>query len=108
MSDVFIMIDAIDECEECEDTIEFLSDLRQSSNKNLHLMVTSRPEIFFRSPFDMRQEIVVSIGENLMSTNHDLMIYVTETLRNDPRFQKWPEKVLSEIELQLQNDGQGR
>lgn len=108
MSDVYIIIDAIDECEEYEDTIEFLSDLEHSNNKNLHLMATSRPDILFRSSFDMRQEIMVSISENATSAKDDLMIYIIETLQNDAKLRRWSKDVLSEIETKLRNGGQGR
>ena len=94
----FIVIDALDECpnisgtpsarEEVLDLIEELVDLELP---NLHLCVTSRPEIDIRTVLDPLTSLRISLHEET-GQREDILEYIKSIVRSDRRMRKWKEE----------------
>ena len=95
---IFIIIDALDECpnlsgtpsarEEVLDLIEELVDLELP---NLHLCVTSRPEIDIRTVLDPLTSLKMSLHDET-GQKEDILVYIKSVVRSDRRMRKWKEE----------------
>ena len=94
----FIIIDALDECpnisgtpsarEEVLDLIEELVDLELP---NLHLCVTSRPEIDIRTVLDPLTSLKMSLHDEA-GQKEDILEYIKSVVRSDRKMRKWKEE----------------
>lgn len=98
---MFIIIDALDECPVHRDErnllLRSLEKLTKSQIKNLHLLVTSRDE---RHIGIALKSIVTSPPLNFQNSHvdHDIRLHVQAQLRSHPIMSAWPLPVRKEVE----------
>ena len=92
---VYIIIDALDECPDSsrlptprEQVLDLLRDLVELSLPNLHLCVTSRPEIDIRTALQPLTSRQVSLHEQ-RGQKKDIVDYVTSVVHSDPKMRRW-------------------
>ncbi|KAI9683766.1 MAG: hypothetical protein M1822_005956 [Bathelium mastoideum] len=109
--DVYIILDALDECPRNEyrrDVLKALVDLRVWSEPSLHLLVTSREEP------DIRDVLIDEVGalpdETISmkndSVDKDIAFFIFGALENDRQLRKW-EKYHDQIEKALTERAKG-
>ena len=102
-ADVFIVLDALDECSkngEREQLLATLSEMMSQSCGNLHILVTSR-----REP-DIEKGLVLLLTHPAISVHGseldlDIKKYISWQLATDLRLKKWPAEIKAEIENSL-------
>ena len=92
---VYIIIDALDECPDTsgmpsprEQVLGLLKELVDLSLPNLHLCVTSRPEIDIRHALEPLTSHRVSLHEE-SGQKKDIVDYVISVVRSDSRMRRW-------------------
>jgi hypothetical protein len=92
---VYIILDALDECPNTsgmpsprEQVLDLLNELVDLSSTNLHLCVTSRPEIDIRQALEPLTSRRVSLHEE-SGQKKDIIGYVTAVVQSDPRMRRW-------------------
>ena len=92
---VFIIIDALDECPDSsglptprEQVLDLLKDLVKLSSSNLHLCVTSRPEIDIRTALEPLTSRRVSLHDQT-GQKKDIISYVTSVVHSDTKMARW-------------------
>jgi NACHT domain len=92
---VYIIIDALDECpntsgmpSQREQVLDLLNELVELSSPNLHLCVTSRPEIDIRHALEPLTSRRVSLHEE-SGQKKDIIDYVTLVVQSDPKMRRW-------------------
>ena len=92
---VYIVIDALDECPNMsgmpsprEQVLVFLKGLVELPLTNLHLCVTSRPEIDIRHVLELLTSRRVSLHEQ-SGQKKDIIDYVTSVAHSDPMMRRW-------------------
>ncbi|KAK6540191.1 hypothetical protein TWF694_009010 [Orbilia ellipsospora] len=110
---VWLVVDALDECSsrKAHSTIDLMSWINQvleSEHRNLHLLVTSRPENDIESVIMgfAGTENIINIRQHLVD---DIGAYIRARVRNSKGFERWrslPE-VQDEIEVSLMGKADG-
>jgi hypothetical protein len=92
---IYIIIDALDECPDTsgmpsprEKVLDLLKQLIELSFPNLHLCVTSRPEVDIRDALEPLTSCRVSLHEQ-SGQNKDIIDYVTFVVQSDPKMRRW-------------------
>ena len=92
---VYLIIDGLDECPNSsglpsprEQILDLLKDLVELSLPNLHLCVTSRPEIDIRNAFEPLTSRCVSLHDQ-SGQKKDIVHYVASMVHSDPKMRKW-------------------
>jgi hypothetical protein len=92
---VYIIIDALDECPDTsgmpsprEQVLDLLKELVELSLPNLHICVTSRPEIDIRYALEPLTTRRVSLHEQSGQKN-DIIDYVRSVVESDSRMRRW-------------------
>jgi hypothetical protein len=92
---VYIIIDALDECPNTsgmpsprEQVLDLLKELVDLSLPNLHLCVTSRPEIDIRHALEPLTSRRVSLHEQ-SGQMKDIIDYVISVVHSDPKMRRW-------------------
>jgi len=95
---VWIIIDALDECPNVsgipsarEQVLELVRELADLQLPNLHICVTSRPEVDIRSVLEPLVPLPVSLHDQ-NGQKEDIMEYIRFIVDSDPRMQKWREE----------------
>ena len=95
---VYIIMDAIDECPNTfgmpsprESVLDFVTELVKLSLPNLHICVTSRPEIDIRNALEPLTSLRVSLHDET-GQKKDIIEYVISVVHSDSRMGKWREK----------------
>lgn len=91
--DVYLIVDAVDECEARMDVAGILQQLALRKIPSLHLMVTSRSERDFEQPFQDFQQISLVGREH----NDDIRKYIEQRISEEKEWSKWPTDVQEEI-----------
>jgi Cdc6-like AAA superfamily ATPase len=113
--EVHIVLDALDECRTRKGSpsvglLSWIETLRQPGQRNLHLLVTSRPEHDIETVLRKvakREEDIVPIQSDLI--NDDICSYVHSRVRESDRLKRWKLRpdVLAEIETRLMAKANG-
>jgi len=104
LDQVYLVIDALDECQECEEVMSLIEIIHGWEFDRLHILVASRqlPEI---------EEVVADCATSSIclqnSINQDIHILIQERLSTDRKFQKWPYQVRCEIDEALTSRASG-
>ncbi len=92
---VYIIVDALDESPDTsgmpsprEQVLDLVKELIELSSPNLHLCVTSRPEIDIRKALEPLTSCRVSLHEQ-SGQRQDIIDYVTSVVHSDPKMQRW-------------------
>lgn len=103
--DVYIILDALDECDETEELLEALTMLRRQQSDHVHILATSRNEKAIRDGLDPLDPVTVSIESSLV--DDDIDTYLTAHLHKDRWWLKWSEEVRSEVKAELSKKAKG-
>ncbi|KAK2756076.1 hypothetical protein FQN54_005483 [Arachnomyces sp. PD_36] len=97
--DIYIVIDALDECSNHRDVSQLLQSIQTWEVAQLHLMAASRqlPEIQ-ESLMDLVTD-KIWLRESQM--NEDIVIYISDILATDKVLAKWPRSVREEVQSKL-------
>lgn len=102
--EVFVVIDALDECPEKadhakrQDLLNQMTELLSKHNTNLHLLATSRKEA------DIRESLQALATANLdiqTAFRGDIELFVEQRLKEVPRLTRWSHAIKAEIESEL-------
>jgi len=92
---VYLIIDALDECPDTsgmpsprEQVLDLLKELVEPSLPNLHICVTSRPEVDIRTALEPLTPSQVSL-HNQSGQKKDIIEYVTSVVHSDPKMRRW-------------------
>jgi len=92
---VYLIMDALDECPDTsglpsprEQVLDLLKELVELSFPNLHICVTSRPEVDIRTALEPLTSCQVSL-HNQSGQKKDIIKYVTSVVHSDPKMRKW-------------------
>ncbi|EZF35677.1 hypothetical protein H101_00809 [Trichophyton interdigitale H6] len=108
IENIFIAIDALDECplDNRQELLDFLTTISSWEPSNLHVFLTSRPESDIKealSPLSM----VTAVSVGGFSVTQDITNHIRSQLSSDPALKKLPAKLKSEIERKLIADADG-
>jgi hypothetical protein len=104
-SHVYIIIDALDECTDREKTLNWLNKLISSRSRkpaNLHILVTSRPEIDINETFGVLDPHSIDVGE---ANTTDIVEYLN--LQMMSKFTKYDENTRAKIKSDLKGHADG-
>jgi hypothetical protein len=114
VKEVWLVLDALDECitragPSTKGLLSWIRELLNSKQRNVHLLVTSRPEQDIESEIMGFAHIddVVHIQSSLITD--DIRAYVRTVVREDDRLKRWRSRpdVQSEIETRLMEKADG-
>jgi hypothetical protein len=95
---IYIIIDALDECPKTfgvpsprELVLDLVKELVELSLPNLHICVTSRPEIDIRTTLEPLTSRHISLNDET-GQKKDIVEYVSSVVRSDARMGKWREE----------------
>jgi hypothetical protein len=104
----YIVIDALDECssDDSESLLELLSDLKNTTCNNLHLLVISRQE---RDIDEVIRPLLSGMSIQLYGPglNLDIQSHIKWRLAADSKLRKWSNDVKKEIEERLMEGANG-
>ena len=91
----YLIIDALDECPDTsgmpsprEQALDLLKELVELSLPNLHICVTSRPEVDIRTALEPLTSFQVSL-HNQSGQKKDIIQYITSVVHSDPKMGRW-------------------
>ena len=97
-SPVYLIIDALDECPNNsglptarEEVLSLVQDLVDLHLPNVHICVTSRPEIDIRTTLESLTSHCISLHDQSGQTE-DIMDYVSSVVHSDKMMQRWREE----------------
>ena len=95
---VYLIVDALDECPNTtglptarEEVLNLVNDLVGQHLPNLHICVTSRPEIDIQTTFGPLTSLRVSL-HNQTGQKKDIVNYVSSIVSSDPMMRRWREE----------------
>ena len=103
--DVYIVLDALDECEQRDELIELIRTITEWHARPLHLLVTSRKERDIEHALESLATGKICIENDMVDA--DIQDYVRERLQHDKKFTKWPPGVRKEIEQAIMQGAHG-
>ena len=107
--EVFLVIDALDECtkgEERSETLAVIERISSWSLPNLHVLITSRSELDIVAVLEkLANENIIAIDESRIGS--DINHYIKAEVAADSKLQKWPNDVKQNVEEVLCNGANG-
>lgn len=107
--DVYIILDALDECSEREELLEFLERIMSWNVEHLHILASSRPERAIEEGirYLIKDDNRVKVQSDLI--NDDIRTYIRGRLDMDPKLKRWQKRpdVRDEIESCLMDKAEG-
>jgi hypothetical protein len=95
---VYLIIDALDECPNNsglptarEEVLSLVQDLIDLHLPNVHICVTSRPEIDIRATLEYLTSLCISLHDQRGQTK-DIMNYISSVVYSDKMMQRWREE----------------
>lgn len=92
----YLIIDALDECEDRDELLESLEDLRSWNQSNLHVLATSRLETNIEDSMTRIATAVIPLEESVV--DKDILSYIRHQLRYDRSLSKWSDDLRVDIE----------
>ena len=102
---IYLVIDALDECQERESLLEFMGELQGWGLANLHVFATSRQETDIEDSLNSIATHKISLEESVVDT--DILTYVEHQLQNDAMLSKWSKEIRNEIKTALTEGANG-
>lgn len=102
---VFIILDALDECKEREELLGLMEDILNWKLDKLHVLATSRRERDIEESLEPLVTGQICIQSVLV--NADIHTHICDRLQNDLKLKKWPANVQTEIEKTLMDGANG-
>jgi ankyrin repeat domain-containing protein 50 len=110
LDDIFIVADALDECPtfkgEREEVLDVIRDIVALSPSNLHLIVTSRPELDIKEKLSTVPTLS-SLSIQNSDAKVDIKTYIADCLAKDSKLKGWSNDVKVLIEDRLANGAKG-
>jgi hypothetical protein len=101
----YVIVDAIDESNPREDLLKVFRDLVTDSRfKKLQLLASSREYIDIER---VMGEFSVSVPMANPFVEEDIRLHVRSTLQSDPKFRRWPQELLDEVEHAVSTGARG-
>lgn len=101
--EVWIVLDALDECFERKGLLSWIRDLGHSEHPNVHFLLTSRPEQDIQSGLSglVNEESKISIQSDLIGS--DISAYIRAEVREGEGLKRWQSRpdIQEEIEERL-------
>ena len=96
--EIFLIIDALDECPNFsgtpsarEEVLELIEELVDLELPNVHVCVTSRPEIDIRTVLEPLTSLKISLHDEI-GQKEDILEYIKSVVGSDRRMRKWIEE----------------
>jgi len=105
VAEVIVVVDALDECSNPEELVQFIGEMRSWKPVNLRLLVVSRQHFDGASELEELGPIQVSIQDEL--ANNDISNFVEDVLNKDVKMRYWPVKVKNDIKSALVSKASG-
>ena len=102
---MYLIIDALDECQERKALLEFLIELKSWNQANLHILATSRQETDIEDSLSAVATHQISLEESVI--DGDILSYVGHQLQYDAKLSKWSVDVRNEIQTTLMEGANG-
>ena len=100
LGDIYIILDALDECEDRHELLPNLEQIVSWEDVNLHVLVTSRREIDIDealTPFSSSRNRI-NIHNTLV--NADIRTYVHDRLQVDRKLKRWQKDLNTQREIE--------
>ncbi|KAH8585985.1 hypothetical protein B0O99DRAFT_695912 [Bisporella sp. PMI_857] len=94
---IFIIVDALDECESLAEVLDMLEQIVAWKIPGLHLLVTSRELREITACFDGSVRLYIAASE----VDRDIRAHVLNVLKTDRECRKWPLEVQQHVEERL-------
>lgn len=107
-ANVFIVIDALDECpagSPRDSCLELLTEFNSWSLPNLHLLVTSRREPDIEAALISLTPSIIPIHD--ANVGVDIGLHISRQLEKDPKLNQWPDNVKAQIQDTLMAEANG-
>ena len=101
----FIIVDALDECQEREELLLLLKNLCSWGIEKVHVLSTSRRERDIEETLASLVTSEICLQSDLV--NVDIRTYLSEQLKKDSKLRRWSPNVQREIEDTLMNGAHG-
>ena len=102
---VYLFLDALDECTEHEELLDFLAQLYEWDIQGLHILVASRRERDIEEGLEDLTAQQIPVRKE--AVDDDIRLYVRKRLQEDKKFKRWPPNVLEEIENSMMKKSNG-
>ena len=102
---VYIILDALDECDEREKLLFIVKQLFYSKAGKIHVLVTSRSDTHLEEHLTPMITARLLVESSLIEP--DIRSYIQEQLHDNPKLRRWPQKVQERIEAALLTGAQG-
>ena len=103
--DVYIVIDALDECEQNEEVLRWIEGFLENKNGRFHVLVSSRQDLHFQLEVERVASLILRLDQRTF--DNDIKVYIHERLSTDPRMMKWPTDVREDIKQSLVSNAGG-
>jgi hypothetical protein len=104
-NDVFIILDALDECAERKDLLKWIKEMTSWRKGKLHLLVTNRPEEDITKDLRLLDPDHIYITQDLIT--RDIKRYVDHILDGENAFDRWNNDIKANIKNKLLNNAGG-
>lgn len=104
-SKTIIVIDALDECSQSEELVQFIGEMISWGGSKLRLLVVSRQHFEGADALEELRPSYVSIQDEV--ANNDILTFVQEILSKDVKLRNWPPQVKKEIQTALVSKSNG-
>lgn len=101
----YVVIDALDECQDRRSLLEGLKDIQSWNQRDLHVFGTSRRETDIEDVLCPLATDIISLEEGVV--DKDILTYVRYQLQHEGRLSRWSEKTQEEIETALVDGASG-
>jgi hypothetical protein len=103
--DVFIILDALDECAKRNDVLKWIKDMTSWRKGRLHLLATSRPEEDIANRLRLLSPVDVYMEQDLITC--DVKRYIDCILDDDVAFDRWTDQIKANIKSKLRESAGG-
>lgn len=103
---VYIVFDALDEAARKEEVLSFISTMKSWRYQRLRLLVTSRQLADIEDILSPLTSGRICLQESISARN-DIKYFISEKIEHDKIMSKWPRDIRSQIEDNLNREGDG-